>query len=417
MRRAKRTGELAAADLATRSRAAGVRAVAAVRAGGRGPLGRAVLDSGDGDPRGDVADRQGDVVLLSEEPVAPPRRQGVNDPNTAQAWLWNPATGNDQACRSAVVARPGRRSAQAGQHLVRRPDLHRRWAAGGLRRQPALLRRLGRLQGPQQGLHLQPLVRDLDRAARHAPRTLVSDRRQAGRRAHRDHSTGSTKAARASSATRTSSSSRRRRTSTGAAQSACSARSAATGQPPVGGLYPHMFAMPSGRTMVAGTVPRGHLVPQPTGRVEQLHVAGLPEQLPRPALGHRVLVPGGTGGSTRVMQLGGSAPPTIPLRPPTRGADDRGLRRGKPLGRLAGATPSMQVGRGHHNTVLLARRLDGHGRRRRRHQTARRPVGRPTPPSARSSSGIPPPATGRSAPPRPNRAPTTPPRCCSQTAA
>ena len=39
--------------------------------------------------------------------------------------------GRDKACRPAAVARPGRRTAQAGQHLVRRPDLHRRWAAGG----------------------------------------------------------------------------------------------------------------------------------------------------------------------------------------------------------------------------------------------------------------------------------------------
>ena len=59
------------------------------------------------------------------------------------------------------------------------------------------------------------------------------------------------------------------------------------GQPPIGGLYPHMFAMPSGRTAGGGTVPRRQLVVQPARRGEQLHLAGLPGQLSRPALGHR----------------------------------------------------------------------------------------------------------------------------------
>ena len=48
-----------------------------------------------------------------------------------------------EACRSAVVARSRRRRAQAGQHLVRRPDLHRRRPVGGVRRQPGVLERVG----------------------------------------------------------------------------------------------------------------------------------------------------------------------------------------------------------------------------------------------------------------------------------
>ena len=64
-------------------------------------------------------------------------------------------------------------------------------------------------------------------------------------------------------------------------------------------------------------------------------------------------MPGGPGGSTRVMQLGGSAPGTITstttdLSVPTTEIFDEANPR---LGWRA--APSMQVGRGHHNTVLL----------------------------------------------------------------
>ena len=59
-------------------------------------------------------------------------------PNTAQAWLWDPATGTTKRV-DPPLWRDRATVAQAGQHLVRGPDLHRRWAAGGLRRQPALL--------------------------------------------------------------------------------------------------------------------------------------------------------------------------------------------------------------------------------------------------------------------------------------
>jgi hypothetical protein len=56
-------------------------------------LGCAVFDSRDGNPRGDAADRQGDVVLVSQEPSAGSGGQGPRSPNTAQGWLWDPATG------------------------------------------------------------------------------------------------------------------------------------------------------------------------------------------------------------------------------------------------------------------------------------------------------------------------------------
>ena len=48
------------------------------------------------------------------------------------------------------------------------------------------------------------------------------------------------------------------------------------GQPPIGGLYPHMFSMPSGRTLVAGPFPEDTWFLNPPGAIELLHLAGLP---------------------------------------------------------------------------------------------------------------------------------------------
>ena len=106
---------------------------------GRGSLGRAVLDSGDGYPRGDAADRQGDVVLLSKNPSPRHGGRGRNDPNTAQAWLWNPATGNTKRVDPPLWRDPGDGQLKPANIWCARPDLHGRRAAGRLRRQPALL--------------------------------------------------------------------------------------------------------------------------------------------------------------------------------------------------------------------------------------------------------------------------------------
>ena len=65
--------------------------------------------------------------------------------------------------RSAAVARPCRRTAQARQHLVRRSDFYLGWAACRLWRKPFLRQRHQRLEGVEQGLHVQPLERNLDR--------------------------------------------------------------------------------------------------------------------------------------------------------------------------------------------------------------------------------------------------------------
>ena len=62
-------------------------------------------------------------------------------------------------------------------------------------------------------------------------------------------------------------------------------------------------------------------------------------------------MPGGTGGSTEVMQLGGAAPGTGP-------GSETAVNTTETLDEASAgsgwaATPSMNVGRGHHNTVLL----------------------------------------------------------------
>ena len=81
--------------------------------------------SGDGGARRRPAHRQGHVVLVSEEPDVRHGGDGPASPNTAQAWLWDPATGQQHAHGPAAVARPRGRRAEARQHLVRRPVLHR----------------------------------------------------------------------------------------------------------------------------------------------------------------------------------------------------------------------------------------------------------------------------------------------------
>ena len=107
MRRAQRAGRLAAANRAARSRAAGVRAVAAVDPavgdGWGGPFSIPVM--------GIHAAMlpTGKVMWFSYPKNPSPRHggQGVNDPNTAQAWLWNPATGNTKRVDPPMWRDPG----------------------------------------------------------------------------------------------------------------------------------------------------------------------------------------------------------------------------------------------------------------------------------------------------------------------
>ena len=119
------------------------------------------------------------------------------------------------------------------------------------------------------------------------------------------------------------------------------------GQPPIGGLYPHMFAMPSGRTMVAGPFPEDTWFLNPPGPSNSYTWQDYPNVPTDRLWGTAVLMPGGTGGSTQVMQLGGSTTSTSTSVATTDVFDEANPALGWR------AAPSMQVGRGHHNTVLL----------------------------------------------------------------
>ena len=124
--------------------------------------------------------------------------------------------------------------------------------------------------------------------------------------------------------------------------------------PPTGGLYPHVFAMPSGRALVAGPYPEDSWLLDPFGPstlwtdvANEADAAGAP--VSRYA-GNAVLLPSADGRpSTRVMHVGGGG--DDPLFPdPHRSSaifDEARQADGWKTG------PSMNTGRSHQNTVLL----------------------------------------------------------------
>ena len=122
------------------------------------------------------------------------------------------------------------------------------------------------------------------------------------------------------------------------------------GGPPTGGLYPHLFSMPSGRMLVAGPRTSDTWFLEPPGPSNTFAWEDYPDMATGRLWGTAVMMPGGPDGSTRVMQLGGS-PNGGPTEAPRR--DDRDIRRVQPGAGLPGHRHPMQVGRAHHNTVLL----------------------------------------------------------------
>lgn len=125
----------------------------------------------------------------------------------------------------------------------------------------------------------------------------------------------------------------------------------APGGPPDGGLYPHAFVMPSGRTLITGPYPSDSWLFKRGGAADPFAWADLPDLGGPRWWGTAVLAPGGPRGSRRVMLLGGSpfAPP-VPDPPPgplatSETIDERSLR--------WSPGPSMNIARSHHNTVLL----------------------------------------------------------------
>jgi PKD repeat protein len=124
------------------------------------------------------------------------------------------------------------------------------------------------------------------------------------------------------------------------------------GQPPTGGLYPHMFVMPSGRVLVAG--PR----PEDSWFLEAGSDGGLtwddaPDLSIRRTWASGVLLPGGVQGSTRVELIGGAdyesltdSGSSAPLAT-TEVFDER-----NPAAGWSAGAP-LNVARAHQNTVLL----------------------------------------------------------------
>jgi hypothetical protein len=131
------------------------------------------------------------------------------------------------------------------------------------------------------------------------------------------------------------------------------------GKPPIGGLYPHMFAMPSGRTLIAGPAPEDTWAF--TGLGDPYQWAEVPNLLRPRSWGTSVPLPAGPGGSTKIMALGGTDWTETPSTTTTEVYDEA-----QPGLGWQPAAPNL-IGRGHGNTVLLpdgsmAEVGGGHGR-------------------------------------------------------
>ena len=123
------------------------------------------------------------------------------------------------------------------------------------------------------------------------------------------------------------------------------------GGPPDGGLYPHAFLMPSGRTMITGPYPSDSWLFDRIGTTNAFRWGDLPDLASPRWWGTAVIAPGGPRGSRRITLIGGSpyAPP-VPVPTPGPLATSETITEAN-LTWSPG--PSMNVGRSHHNTVLL----------------------------------------------------------------
>ena len=129
--------------------------------------------------------------------------------------------------------------------------------------------------------------------------------------------------------------------------------------PPVGDYYPHLFWMPSGHGLVAGPWTIDTWRFEPPGAPPQLSFEDRANTAFSRVWGTAVLMPGGTGGSPEVMQIGGSDKPTAdgagtdPVATDSVSVyderdDDAGWQDSDAI-----ATGSLNVARSHANTVLL----------------------------------------------------------------
>ena len=110
------------------------------------------------------------------------------------------------------------------------------------------------------------------------------------------------------------------------------------------GMYPHLFLMPSGRTLVAGPYQVDSFYLTLSG--SSYATGSVPNLLKERYWGSAVLVPGGPAGSDTVMALGGSDRDTSSGNM----SSTETFREGASAWTSAS---SMTVARAHHNTVLL----------------------------------------------------------------
>ena len=114
------------------------------------------------------------------------------------------------------------------------------------------------------------------------------------------------------------------------------------GQPPNGGLYPHLFVMPSGRTLVAGPRPDDSWFVNSlgTGNVFSWQDVRDPSSH---SYGGGVILPSDTPGSTKVALIGGNV---------ASGVKNEVFDEADPAAGWV-STPPLGVPRGHLNTVIL----------------------------------------------------------------
>jgi hypothetical protein len=124
------------------------------------------------------------------------------------------------------------------------------------------------------------------------------------------------------------------------------------GQPPTGGLYPHLFLMPSGRVLVAGPQRQDSWFFESRAG-DAFSWEDAPDLATRRTWASGVLMPGGTEGSSRVELIGGAdyealldSGTSTPLAS-TEIFDEQNPGAGWTAG------PSLNVARAHQNTVLL----------------------------------------------------------------
>jgi Concanavalin A-like lectin/glucanases superfamily/Domain of unknown function (DUF1929)/Bacterial Ig domain len=125
-------------------------------------------------------------------------------------------------------------------------------------------------------------------------------------------------------------------------------------QPPDGGLYPHLWVMPSGRVLLAGPDPNDSWFLNDPGPGNVFSWGDFAPASRRRLWGSGVLRPAGPEGSTKVTLIGGSQP-NYSTTPPSGAAGVPTTETFDESNSAGGWQPgaSMNIGRSHLNTVLL----------------------------------------------------------------